>query len=281
MKAGVLHEQGADEGSFGYFRSRVLRLTGIDLNCYKGAQLTRRLQFFARRHRMEDYAVLIRRLEEDPGFLDEFRDFLTINVSEFFRNPEKFEELRVRILPELLAGNRSLRIWSAGCSHGAEIYSVAMILDRLDPQGHHQLLATDLDRAILEKARAAVYAPAEVRAVPPDLRERHFRVLGNEENNLRFDERLARRVEFRCHNLLQDPMPQGMDLILCRNVVIYFTEEAKDKLYRGFCQALRPGGFLFIGGTEAIFNYRDLGFRAVSPCFYRKEKDSSQPAGSK
>lgn len=237
--------------------------------------MSRRLQSFVHRHQLKDYTVLIRRLEEDPGFLNEFRDFLTINVSEFYRNPEKFRELEERVLPELLAGNRSLHIWSAGCSHGAEIYSVAMILDRLDPGRRHHLLATDVDHAILQRARAATYMPAEVRSVPPDMRQRYFRAAGDEGENLKLDERIARQVEFRFGNLLQDPMPQGMDLILCRNVVIYFTEEAKAKLYQGFHQALRPGGVLFIGGTEAIFNYRDLGLRPMSPCFYHKE--SLQP----
>ncbi len=255
-----------DQG-FAVLRQRVLRLTGLDLNAYKGAQLQRRLQSFLRRHGMPDYAVLGWRLERDPRLLEEFRDFLTINVSEFFRNPDRYRELQERILPRLLAERPSLRIWSAGCSIGAEPYTVALILEELTPGRQHYILATDVDRMSLARAAEAVYQEAELRCVPEHMRRRFFRRV---DKGWQLDGRIARRVEFRWHNLLEDPMPRDMDLILCRNVVIYFTDEAKESLYRRFHESLRPGGFLFTGGTETIFNAQTLGFRLVSPCFYEK-----------
>lgn len=262
----------ADQG-FTLLRQRVLRLTGLDLNAYKGAQLQRRLQSFLRRHGLPDLVVLGWRLERDAALLEEFRDFLTINVSEFFRNPDRYRELQERILPQLLAVRPELRIWSAGCSIGAEPYTVALILEELTPGRQHFILATDVDRLSLERAAAAVYQEAELRCVPERLRRRFFRQV---EGGWRLDERIARRVQFRRHNLLEDPAPPDMDLILCRNVVIYFTDEAKEALYRRFHASLRPGGYLFTGGTETIFNAPALGFRLVSPCFYQKEASGAR-----
>lgn len=255
---------------FEVLREALLRLTGIDLNFYKGAQLERRLNAFVVRHGLGDAASLGRALERDPRLLEAFRDFLTINVSEFFRNPDRFEDLRRRFLPELLRRSPSLRVWSAGCSIGAEIYSLAMLLEELTPGRRHHLLATDIDRLVLERARRGVYTEQEVRSVPEALRRRFFRVI---DGSYHLDRKLVDGVEFRSHNLLKDPMPVGMDLIACRNVVIYFTEEAKDRLYRGFFASLRPGGVLFVGGTEMIFNAREIGFAPVAPCFYQKRED--------
>ncbi len=256
-----------EQTGFEVLREKLLRLTGIDLGHYKGTQLERRLGSFLTRHAMTDPAALGHALERDPRLLDEFRDFLTINVSEFFRNADRFEELRRRFLPELLRGSPTLNVWSAGCSIGAEIYSIAMILDQLTPERRHRLLATDIDRHVLEKARRAVYSEQEVRSVPEALRQRYFRVV---DGLYHLDRKLVDAVEFKFHNLLKDPMPQGMDLIACRNVVIYFTEEAKNRLYHDFHASLRPGGVLFVGGTEMIFNARGIGFLPVSPCFYQK-----------
>lgn len=256
---------------FELLRHRFLRATGIDLNRYKGKQLERRLQSLLRRHNLPDYTSLALLLDRDPGFVQTFKDFLTINVTEFFRNPEKFRELRDRYLPELLRDRPQLGIWSAGCSIGAEIYSVAMLLEELTPGRAHRLLATDIDRASLERAQKAVYHEQEIRAVPPHLRARWFR---RTEDGWQLDRRITERVRFATHNMLEDPMPGDMDLILCRNVVIYFTDEAKDRLYRRFYDSLRPGGYLFTGGTETIFAARDIGFHLQTPCFYKKGKDA-------
>lgn len=252
---------------FETLRQKVLKLTGIDLEHYKGSQLKRRLETFAQRHRAGDLVSLAQRLERDPHLLREFRDFLTINVSEFYRNPEKFNELKETILPSLLRQTPRLRVWSAGCSHGAEVYTVAMLLEELTPGRAHYLLATDIDAVSLERARRAVYGENEMRSLPERLRRRFFRQV---EEGYQLKEPILSRVEFRHHNLLQDPFPEGMNLILCRNVVIYFTEEAKARLYRRFAESLQPGGVLFIGATETIFQPHKFGLELMSSCFYRK-----------
>jgi chemotaxis protein methyltransferase CheR len=251
------------------FRKTVLDLTGIDLDCYKGTQMERRLQTIMRRVGVPDLAAYARLLLAAPERVKEFQDFLTINVSEWLRNPDKFEELQRVILPDLLKRSSRLRIWSAGCSNGSEPYSVAMLLDEIDPQGRHYILATDLDEEILKAARAGVYTEKDIRAVSPGRRARYFIRDGDQ---WIVKPELRSRVQFERQNLLSDPFPTDLDLILCRNVVIYFTEEAKDELYRKFHRALKPGGILFVGGTESLLRAREMGYASVSPFFYRAVK---------
>ncbi len=254
--------------SFASLRRSFLHLTGIDLDFYRGRQLDRRLRSFVQRWGLADLAELGTRIRTEPDLLQALKDFLTINVSEFFRNPEKFEELKSTVLPELLAGGRRLEIWSAGCATGAEPYTLAIILDQVSPGVRHGILATDIDRLSLERARQGVYGEDEVRSVPPDILARYFTRRGD---GWEVSPAVRRAVRFAGHNLLADPYPQGLDLILCRNVVIYFTDEARDHVYRHFSRALRPGGYLFIGGTETIFRSREYGLASVRPGFYRKE----------
>lgn len=251
------------------FRKTVIDLTGIDLDCYKGTQMERRLQTIMRRAGAQDLAGYARLLASTPARVKEFQDFLTINVSEWLRNPEKFEELQKVILPSLLKRSPRLKIWSAGCSNGSEPYSVAMLLDELDPTGRHEILATDLDEEILRVAKAGAYLEKDVRSVSPERRAAYFTAEGDK---MTIRPALRSRVTFQRQNLLSDPFPSELDLILCRNVVIYFTEEAKDELYRRFHRSLKPGGILFVGGTESLLRARELGFASVSPFFYQALK---------
>lgn len=251
------------------FRKTVLDLTGIDLDCYKGTQMERRLQTIMRRAGVGDLNAYAKLLATTPMRVKEFKDFLTINVSEWLRNPEKFEELQKVILPDLLKRSPRLRIWSAGCSNGSEPYSVAMILDEIDPLGRHQIIATDLDEEILKVARAGTYQEKDIKNVPPARRAKYFTQQGE---NFTIKPEMKTKVQFERQNLLSDPFPPDIDLILCRNVVIYFTEEAKDELYRKFHRALKPGGILFVGGTESLLKARELGYVSASPFFYRAVK---------
>lgn len=248
------------------FRRTVRELTGIDLDGYKDSQLERRLQGILRRVGAPDLLHYSRMLQTDPQRLQEFRDFLTINVTEFFRNPEKFQELKQTILPGLLRERRPLRIWSAGCSTGAEPYSIAIVLDEVDPGGQHEILATDVDTTALARAREGVYEERELKAVSPERLRRYF---VRTPVGWQVVPRLRAAVRFAPHNLLADPFPRDLDLIVCRNVVIYFSEEAKAALYERFRQALRPGGVLFVGGTESLLRARELGFTPWLPFFYK------------
>lgn len=200
--------------------------------------------------------------------VEKLKDFLTINVSEFFRDPKYFHLLTTDILPEMLKQRTRLTIWSAGCSNGAEPYSVAMILDQLSPLSHHRILATDIDQKCLEKAKnGGPYYPNEVKNVPP-----HFlgKYLVETEDGYRVTEKIRWSVIFKQHDLLQDAVDEKFDLILCRNVLIYFTEQAKNSTYQKLHQALRENGMLFVGAAEIILNPAAMGFELRAPLFYRK-----------
>ncbi|MCX7799489.1 MAG: protein-glutamate O-methyltransferase CheR [Fimbriimonadales bacterium] len=248
------------------FHNAFRRRTGLDLAHYKQDQLRRRIVSMAETRgckSLEEFWALLSASEKDLRW---FQDKLAINVSELFRNPEKWEELRRRVLPELLGRSRSLKCWSAGCSYGAEAYSLAMTLDAWFP-GAHSILGTDIDQAALAQANKGVFHDNDVRGVPEELKRRYLR---RTEAGWEADPRLRRYLSFRNGDLLADRFDQGYDLILCRNVVIYFNDEAKDRLYRKFFQALKPGGVLFVGSTERIFNSQTIGFESTMPFFYRK-----------
>ncbi len=249
------------------FKEKLFAKSNINLNDYKPAQMQRRITNLMTRHGKSTYMDFFRLLETDSKVYKDFIDYLTINVTEFFRTPEKFVELENKVIPDLLAANPRLSIWSAGCSIGAEPYSLAMILMEKTPTVKHRILATDLDVEILTKAKNGVYSANELKNMPPARLSKYFR---ESAGLYHLQESVKERVEFQRHNLLLDKFDSGFDLILCRNVVIYFTEEAKDALYRRFFAALKPGGVLFVGGTEAILNFREIGFQHYVPFFYRK-----------
>jgi chemotaxis protein methyltransferase CheR len=273
-----------DTYEYTFVKNKTLKLTGVDLNCYKGPQMQRRLQTFLRRKGHSTWPAFFRAIQSDAEKLSEFRDFLTINVSYFFRDAEKWKCLQELVLPELLRGHPKLRVWSAGCSRGHEPYSLAMLLiEATNFYRPHQILATDIDSSALEWAQAGgPYSADEVAHVPSAMLDSYF----VQDNGYWVNRRLQRKITFRQHNLLAEPFNPSdtagdrYDLIVCRNVVIYFTAEVKEKLYRRFYQALRPGGILFVGGTEIIPKAPDMGFEAVSMSFYRRN-DALQDSRSK
>lgn len=243
------------------------RRVGLDLAGYRPEQMERRLHGALQRMGLQSVAELVARARQDPSVLDDLVDRLTINVSEFFRNPELFRVLEERVLPELRRQFAPLRVWSAGCSNGAEAYSVAMLLAEQDPAGAWSVLGTDIDRSVLAQAEAARYREEDVRQVSAARRQR-FLVRDGEAWCVHPS--LRARVRFRRHDLLRDPFGGPWHLILCRNVVIYFTEDAKRTLYRRFAEVLAPGGYLFVGAAEQVPAARELGFEPAYPFFYRK-----------
>lgn len=266
-----------DTPDYAEFKNGIFQKTGIDLNQYKQQQMHRRLMNMVERANLKDFMEYFHLLEREPKEFAAFLDRMTINVSELNRNPEKWEEIRTKIVPMLSTGKRGLKIWSAGCSYGAEPYSLAILLDQAAPGGQHTIHATDLDQKILAKAKEGIFNDADVKNLQPAVRERYFGRIAPAGNTIpgltptyQVKPEIRARVTFKAQNLLCDRFETGYDLICCRNVVIYFTEEAKDDLYRRFRQSLNPGGILFVGGTERIFNHKEIGFDTPVPFFYRR-----------
>lgn len=251
------------------FKKDVLALTKIDLNCYKEKQMRRRIDTLITKNSIttyDDYLALIKR---DKDKFEQFVNFLTINVSEFYRNPEQWKILDQEIFPKLIEKfGKRLKIWSAACSTGDEPYSLVMALSRFVPLSNIKIIATDIDKQVLDTARMGIYNEKSIASVPDDLKKKYFTKIGN---SYQISDEIKRCVEFKEHNLLKDPYPNNCNLIVCRNVVIYFTEEAKDEIYKNFSSALAKGGVLFIGSTEQIMNYKDLGYSRSKSFFFEKE----------
>ena len=258
----------SSEQDWELFKTKFNTKSSIDLNQYKPAQMQRRITNLMTRHNVSQYMEFYKILESDEKVYRDFIDYLTINVTEFFRTPEKFSELEQKVIPALLAEKQRLKIWSAGCSTGAEPYSLSIALMDQTPRVRHEIQATDLDVKMLAKAKEGIYHSNELKNVTPERMTKYFTACDGDRFAVK--ETVKEGIAFSRHNLLLDKYDSGFDLIACRNVVIYFTEEAKDQLYRRFLESLRPGGVLFVGGTEAILNFRDIGFQHYLPFFYRK-----------
>jgi chemotaxis protein methyltransferase CheR len=262
---------------FEQFKAQLKKRAGLDLSQYKFEQTYRRIYTMMERagyHKFTDY---FNHLAQDESRLRGFIDRLAINVSELFRNPEQFQILKNEVLPELLRSSFQLKCWSAGCSYGAEAYSIAILLHELSPNRGHQILGTDIDQEVLERARRGVFSENDMRNVPAEYQQRYFRAFQESGRTLyEADPALKRYLKFERHNLLSDPYPKGFHLIACRNVVIYFSDEAKERIFREFHSALMPGGYLFVGNTERIFNYAQIGFENPSAFFYKKPSQAQE-----
>lgn len=252
-----------------FTRDIQLRL-GIRLAEYKTDQMQRRLATVARQHELTSFGEYSAALARDSDILAEFLGQMTINVTELMRNPELFEQLTREVLPPYVATRKAgvFNIWSAGCSYGAEACTVAMLMSEASPGLPLKIDATDLDLAVLAKANALTFCKADMVGVSPERRLKNFVEI--DDNTFMTMPSLKRSINFSKHDLLADSYPPNTyDLILCRNVVIYFTEEAKDRIFRNFWSALRPGGVLFVGATERLSNAKSLNFELVKPFFYR------------
>ncbi|EYE88769.1 chemotaxis protein CheR [Fervidicella metallireducens AeB] len=245
----------------------VLKEYGINLSAYKSKQLLRRIESFMLRNGASNEIDFIKILKADKTISKKFLDHLTINVSEFFRNKEMFLELEKKIKEILKPEINTLKIWSAACSYGAEPYTLAMIMDRLTPNKRHNILATDIDRTILDMAMKGIYNKNDVKNVEENLLKKYFEI---QDGTYAIKKEIKDRVTFKRHDLILDKYETGFDLIVCRNVVIYFTQETKNEIYKKFYQAMKPGALLFVGATESIYNYRELGFEKASTFIYRK-----------
>ena len=250
-------------------KRKLLALTNINLDNYKSEQMRRRLDGLISAA-APSVALFCRLLDHDEATRAKVTNFLTINVSEFFRDKSHFDVLKNKIIPQLGRDSKNLKVWSAGCSHGGEPYSIAMILHELYPNRNHRILATDVDGRILARAKSGgPYTRSDVANVNPALLAKHFKV---SDGAYTVNENLRGKVDFKVQNLLEDKFEGDFDLVVCRNVVIYFTDVAKAMLNNKLIGAIRNNGVLFIGATEALLDSRGLGLTRLFPAFYQKSQ---------
>lgn len=250
------------------FKEQIYAMTGINLSCYKEKQMKRRIDSLIGKNGHNSYDSYVITLKANKVLYNEFINYLTINVSEFYRNPEQWLVLEKEIFPILLQKSRSIKIWSSACSTGDEPYTLVMVLNKFLPLKDIKILATDIDKGAIEKAVNGIYNSKSIDNLPKEYLDKYFSRIGE---FYRVKDEVKNCVEFKQMNLLKDEYPKDCDLIVCRNVLIYFTEEAKVEIYKKFNKALKQNGILFVGSTEQIILSNRYSFKPIRTFFYLKE----------
>jgi chemotaxis protein methyltransferase CheR len=248
----------------------VRRLCGVDLAQYKRGQMERRVRTFAQRRGTPDLTAYGARLKADKEELDAFLDRVTINVSHLWRHEDQWTALSKQILPELAERGR-VRCWSAGSSYGAEAFTLAAIAKDSIPHARVEIQGTDLDKRMVARARAGRFSVEDARTAPPALLKKWFDPV--DEGGWQAKPELMRMTSFEVGDLLRMPVQAGRyDLIMCRNTVIYFTEEVRDALHARLATALAPGGYLVVGTSERVADPRALDLTSPFHFIYRKSQ---------
>ena len=230
--------------------------------------MKRRIDTLIGKNKIVGYDKYVDALKSNKDIFDEFINYITINVSEFYRNPDQWEFMDKEVFPDLISKfGKNLKIWSAACSTGDEPYSLVMALSKHVPLNQIKIYATDLDKTVIAKAKVGLYDAKSIAGVPEEFKKKYFTQVGP---SYKISEEIKARVEFHEHNLLKDKYPTDYNFIVCRNVLIYFTDEAKDEVFKKYFQSLKPGGYLFIGSTEQILNYKDIGYERKNSFFYER-----------
>ncbi|MBN1431934.1 MAG: protein-glutamate O-methyltransferase CheR [Methanomicrobiaceae archaeon] len=244
--------------NFNLLKKSIERILGIQCGSYKEEYIKRRVLSRMRIRGKEEYKDYNSLLVQDKDEQESLRNALTINVTKFWRDKEVFEIIKAEIIPEILKKRGKARIWSAGCSTGEEPYTLALIaydLIRLKPDSQVVIYATDIDREVLKKAKEGIYDKKSLENLSESQVKRHFIQL--EDGKYQVKQHLKDMVRFSWHDLMSGkPATNYLDMVTCRNVTIYFTEQQKNDLARMFYPALVSEGFYIMGKTE--FMAREL-----------------------
>lgn len=249
-------------GAMSRILMRLRTATGHDFSHYKKSTIGRRIERRMAQHDIEDIDVYARYVKENPAEIQTLFKELLINVTSFFRDAEAFVTLKREILPLLLRDKPEayvLRIWVAGCATGEEAYSIAILLRELMDEREQaftvQIYATDLDEDAISAARTGVYPPNIVQDVQPDRLHRFFL---KDDAGYRVRKEIREMVVFAVQNVIKDPPFTRLDLLCCRNLMIYLEPELQNRLIPAFHYALKPGGILFLSPSESIGNHTGL-----------------------
>lgn len=247
----------SNDQAFHALRKRVFTERGLDLGQYREKCLKRRIDVRLRATGARTYFEYMAVLKKDPSEYDRLFDVLTINVTNFFRDRSAYRVIKETVIPELVSskkkqGKKIIRVWSAGCASGEEPYSIAMLFDEILGKRIEDYLisvyATDIDEKVIEKAKRGEYAAGTVSGVDEKTLRRYF----NHNLKFRLKEEIRQMVKFKRYDLISDSPPAHLDIILCRNVLIYFSRDLQMRLFDKFCEALNRGGYLILGKTESL-----------------------------
>jgi chemotaxis protein methyltransferase CheR len=235
--------------------AEILKLEqNFDLDGYKVLTMKRRLAARVRAAGYSDLKIYVSLLRQNVQEQQRLLAALSVHVSQFFRNPSAFAQLQRRVLPVLIAQARrsqsKMRIWSAGCAHGEEAYTLALICEDLWRKGDLlSIIATDLSSDALKIAKQGLFPEERLKDVPPELKARWFTVEGK---FFRVSEHIRERVQFFRHDVLMPQSFYRVDLILCRNLLIYFSREQQRRILERMAASLNPGGYLMLGRAETL-----------------------------
>mgnify|MGYP001182211094 CR=1 FL=1 len=249
------------------FIRQVNKSIGLDLSLYKEAQMKRRLTSLRNRRGYNSFQQYFEAIIKDESLMEEFLDKITINVSEFYRNPNRWKVLEKSIFPAFKKKKDNIKIWSAACSTGEEPYTLSILAQQFWKKENISITATDIDENVLAHAKQGLYKERALQEVTPEVKNKYFHQVAD---TYKINDDIKKPIVFKKHNLLADSFPQNMDLIVCRNVLIYFTDEAKEDLYNKFSNALADDGIFFVGSTEQIFNPEKYNLKVHDTFFYQK-----------
>ncbi|HET6450293.1 MAG TPA: protein-glutamate O-methyltransferase CheR [Spirochaetia bacterium] len=272
---------------FDRFRALIYDKTGIHMRDGKQILIANRLRkrlVTLKLGSYEDYYSLLVSRGGDTEMAN-FIDAVSTNETYFFRENAHFTALSATVLPELFRAFPRVRIWSAGCSTGEEVYTLRIVADqaaRAAGAREPEIIGTDISTTVIARAREGIYRERALRLVPPDLLTKYFEPAGDDAWQV--NEPTRARVDFRVHNLFTDPPPWDVaHIIICRNVMIYFDKPTQVKLVDGiFARALHPDGYLFIGHSESLsgFTKQFAYVSALKAPIYRRKKETSKEAAS-
>jgi chemotaxis protein methyltransferase CheR len=255
--------------SFTAIRELMFSVAGITMTIEKEELVKARLATRLRELKLRDYEEYLERIRTDRVELSNMVDVLTTNKTNFFREPQHFDYLLREVFPRWRAERRPRSVWSAGCSSGEEPYTLGMLLREHLPSVEVRVLATDLSLRVLARAKQARYSAQSIAEIPAGLRKKYLsQVPGAPNANYEVTPEVTRLVSFARLNLMGDwPMRGPFDLILCRNVMIYFSDDTRTTLARRFAELLAPDAPLFIGHAESL-NSLDQPLHLVEPAIY-------------
>jgi two-component system CheB/CheR fusion protein len=238
------------------------RTRGFDFAAYKRPSLMRRMAKRMQMIKIEDFTDYMDYLEVHPEEFAQLFDTILINVTSFFRDQDAWDFLAQHIIPKILNQKRPdepIRVWSAGCASGEETYSIAILLAEAleaDPlRDRVKIYATDVDEEALNLARHASYSEKDLEPVPPELREKYFE---SASNRYVFRNDLRRSIIFGRHDLIQDAPISHLDLLTCRNTLMYFNAEIQSRIMAHFHFALNDRGYLFLGRAEMLLTHTNI-----------------------
>ncbi|AKB20261.1 MULTISPECIES: protein-glutamate O-methyltransferase CheR [unclassified Methanosarcina] len=247
-----------EDPGFELLKRVITESTGFNCEQYKEAHFRRRINIRVRATNSKSYEEYLKLLKKNSGEHEDLITALTINVSEFFRNPETFGVIEKEVIPFLIKSRsdslvKSIRIWSAGCATGEEAYSLAILLHRVLGRDFDRyrisITGTDIDNLSLENARKGIYRENVLKNVDASIRKSYFVKKGE---TYQVSEQLKSMIRFKRHDMISESSTNRFDLIICRNAMIYFKKEIQEQLQLNFYHALNRGGFFVIGKAETL-----------------------------